>query len=137
MNHPCEIENKLLIATTIVAGTNNTNRAPRVEETIFPSSQFKNSIFLTPAEPAKLTITSETEDIMNLFISLGDTPIKPITNPNTNRSPSKKGLRFPNRALSIPPISASTTPIKNAHALTIFSLDLIAISVYRVNKCYE
>jgi len=111
----------------MVAGTSKTNKAPRVEETIFPISQFRNSIFLTPAEPAKLTMTKETDEVINLFISLGDTPIKPITSPNTNSKPSKKGFNSPNNALNMPPTRARTTPIRNAHALTLFSLDLIAM----------
>ncbi len=121
------MENKLLVATTIVAGTNNTNNAPKVDETMFPISQFKNSMFLTPAEPAKLTITRETEEVMNLLMSFGATPINPITSPNNNKSPKRKGLRLPNKALIIPPSIARTIPIRNAQALTTFSLDLMAM----------
>lgn len=84
-------------------------------------------MFLTPADPAKLTITKDTEEVMNLLMSLGATPINPITNPTISNIPRKKGLRFPNKALKTPPKTAKTIPIRNAHALTTFSRDLIAI----------
>lgn len=111
----------------MVAGTSNTNNAPKVEDTIFPISQFKNSMFLTPALPAKLTITKDTEEVINLLISLGATPINPITKPTISSIPRKKGLRFPNKALNTPPKTAKTIPIRKAHALTTFSRDLIAM----------
>ncbi len=123
----------LLIATIIVAGTRSTSNAPREEETILPMFQLKNSMFRTPAEPAKLTMTSETEDIKNLLTSLGATLMNPTIIPKTTIIPSIMGLSSLRKdAPKIPATSAKTTPIVKACAPSRFSFDLIILIKYLI-----
>lgn len=107
-----------------------TNKAPKVEETMFPIAMFKNSMPFIPEAPAKLTITKETAAIKNLLTSPGETLINPTTSPKTTRTAKIIPLTCPicpRLALKTPRDNANTTPIKKAHAPNKLSLDLITL----------
>lgn len=136
MNYLCATENKLLIATTMVAGISNIKSALNVEEIIFPTaipiidtranSTVERDVVLDI--PAKLTITSETAHVKNRVPLLSVTLMKkPITNPSIARSANMNGLRPNPKLITIPPMNANITPIRNAQAPTKFSRARIAI----------
>jgi len=123
LNYVLAIEKTTFNATTTVAGTKRTRRAPMTDETILPIATPLIAASRTrPCIPAKLTITNETEANKNVWELFSETKY-PTTKPKIARTPNIHGLvLFP---ATIPTITASTIPTRNAHAPIRFSLDLI------------